>query len=134
MTTALANLATATGADRATVDAFTKILADITALNKSQAEELRRLVNSGHITPDPAPTPDGSATVVRYNGLQRRTRNNVQVNMVRPKYKTKNDNKCWSHGYQVGMQQTSATCNERKEGHNPAATKTNIMGGDTWGV
>jgi hypothetical protein len=48
-------------------------------------------------------------------------------------YKTKNDNYCWSHGYHVGMQHTSSTYTECKEGHNPAATKTNIMGGDTWG-
>jgi hypothetical protein len=126
MTIYLANLATATGANRATVAALTKSLPDLTALTKAQSEELRRLLNSGHITPVPAPTQDGSATVVRGNGRQRRIINNKQVNVGRPKYKTKNDNCCWYHGYQVGMQHTRATRTERKEGHNP-------IGGDTWG-
>jgi hypothetical protein len=98
MTTSLANLATATGADRATVAAFTKSLADLTALNKAKYEGLCLLVKSENITPVPAPNPDGSATVIRSNGRQRRTRNNEQVNMGRPKYKTKKDNYCWSHG------------------------------------
>jgi hypothetical protein len=133
MTIALANPATATGADRATIAALTKSLADLTALTKAQAKKQRRLVNSGHINPVPAPTPYASATVVRGNGRQRRTRNNEQGNVGRPKYKTKNDNYCWSHVYQVGIHHTGATCTERKEGHNPSVTKTNIMGGDTWG-
>jgi hypothetical protein len=76
MTTALANLVTATGADRATVTELTKSLADLTAVIKAQAEELYRLVNIGHITPLPAPAPHGSASVVRGNWRQRRTRNN----------------------------------------------------------
>jgi hypothetical protein len=37
MTTALANLATATGADRATVATLTKSLAELTAITKAQA-------------------------------------------------------------------------------------------------
>jgi hypothetical protein len=51
MTTVLANLATATGADRATVAALTKSLAELTAVTKAQAEEPRRLIQSGHIAP-----------------------------------------------------------------------------------
>jgi hypothetical protein len=132
ITTALTNVSTATGAERANVAALTKSLADLNALTKAQAEELCRFVNSGNITPVPAPTPHGSDSVFRGNGRQRRTRNNEQGNVGRPKYKTNNDY-CWSHGYQVGMQHTSATFTGRKEGHNPAATKTNIMGGDTCG-
>jgi hypothetical protein len=50
------------------------------------------------------------------------------------KYKTKNNNYCWSYGYQIGAGCTSSTYKKRKEGHNPAATKENIIGGDTWGV
>jgi hypothetical protein len=133
MTMALANLAMATGADRANVAALTKSLADLTAVTNAQAEELRRLVHSGHIAPMPAPAQHNSATVVRINGRQRRTGNNEQVHGGHPFYKTKNNNYCWSHGYKVGLQHTSATWTERKEGHNPAATKTNITGGDTWG-
>jgi hypothetical protein len=132
-TTALANLATATGADRATVAALTKSLAELTAITKAQADKLRRLIHSVHIAPFPAQAQHGSATVVRGNGRQRRSGNNEQVSGSRPLYKTKNDNYCWSHGYKVGFQHTSATCTERKAGHNPAATKSNIMGGNTWG-
>jgi hypothetical protein len=49
-------------------------------------------------------------------------------------YKTKNDNYCWSHEYQVGLAYTSsANCTKKYTGHKDAATKDNIMGGDTWG-
>jgi hypothetical protein len=110
MTTALANLATASGADKSTIAALTKILADLTALTKAQTEELHLIVNSANSTSIPAPTQDGSATVVRGNGRQRGTRNNEQGNVGRPKYKTNNNNYCWYHGYQVVMQHTSDTC------------------------
>jgi hypothetical protein len=103
MTTALANPDTATGADRATVAALTKILDDLTAVTKVQAEELRHLVHSGCIAPIPASAPHGSSKVVRGNGCQLRTGNNEQVNGGRPLYKTKNNNYCWSHGYQLGL-------------------------------
>jgi hypothetical protein len=131
MTTVLANLATATGADRATVAALTKILSELTAVTKAQAGELRRLIQSGHLAPLPTPAQHSSATVVRGNG--RRSGTNDQGGGGCPLYKTKNNNNCWSHGYQVGLQHTSATCTERNAGHNPASPKSNIMGGDTWG-
>jgi hypothetical protein len=133
MTTALANLATATGADRATVAALTQSLAELTAVTKAQDEELRRLIRSGHIAQLPAQSQHTLATVVRGNGRQRRSGNNEQVSGTHPLYKTNNNNYCWSHGYQVGLQPTSATCTERKTGHNPEATKSNIMGRYTWG-
>jgi hypothetical protein len=133
ITAVLANLATATGADRATIAAPTKSLAELTAVTKAQAEELRRLIQSGHIAHVQAPAHHRSNTVIRGNGCQRRSGTNDQGGGGRPLYKTKNNNYCWSHGYQVGLQHTSATCTDRKVGHNPAATKSNIMGGDTWG-
>jgi hypothetical protein len=71
MITALANLATATGADRATMEALTKSLAELTAVTKAQAEELRRLIHSGRIAPLPAQSQHTSTTVVRGNGRQR---------------------------------------------------------------
>jgi hypothetical protein len=133
MTTVLANLATATGADRATVAALTKSLAEPTAVTKAQDEELRRLIQSGHIAPVQTPTQHSPTMVVHGNGRQRRSGTNYQGGGGRPLYKTKSNNYCWSHSYQVGLQHTSATCTDRKTGHNPAATKSNIMGGDTWG-
>jgi type IV secretory pathway VirJ component len=92
MTTALANLATATGADRTTVAALTKSLAELTAVTKAQAGELRRLIRSGHIAPLPAQAQHGSATVARVNGRQHRSGKNEQVSGSRPLYKTKNKN------------------------------------------
>jgi hypothetical protein len=68
------HIATATGADRATVAALTKILANLTTLTKAQAEELRCRGNRGHITPVPAPTSYVSATVVHGYGRQLLTR------------------------------------------------------------
>jgi hypothetical protein len=133
MTAVLANLATATGANRATVAAFTKSLAELTAVTKAQAEELRRLIQSGHIAPVQSPSHHSSTTVIHGNGRQRCSGTNDQGDGGRPRYKTKHNNYCWSHGYQVGLQHTSATCTDRKVGHSPAATKSNIMGGDTWG-
>jgi hypothetical protein len=109
MTTDLASLAMATGADRATIAALTKSLAELTAVTKAQAEELRRLVHIGQISPLPAPAQHSSATVVCGNGRQRHTGNNEQVNGGRPLYKTNNNNYCWPHSYQVGLQHTSAT-------------------------
>jgi hypothetical protein len=49
-------------------------------------------------------------------------------------YKTKNDNYCWSHWYQVGKTHTSVTCDRRADGHKETAMKNNIMAGSTFGV
>ena len=37
---------------------------------------------------------------------------------------------CWSHGHDTGPHHTSATCNNRLQGHQPNATSTNTMGGN----
>jgi hypothetical protein len=52
---------------------------------------------------------------------------------VRKSYKNKNDNYCWPDGYQVGLNQTSANCTKKAPGHKDNATRSNIMGDDTWG-
>jgi hypothetical protein len=91
MTTALANLATATGVDRATLAALTKSLAELTAVTKDQDKEIRRLIHSGHIAPLPAQSQHISATLVRGNVSQCRSGNNEQVSGSRPLYKTKNN-------------------------------------------
>jgi hypothetical protein len=51
----------------------------------------------------------------------------------RPARATSNDSYCWSHGYQVAISHTSATCNVRKYGHQEAATKIDTTGGVQWG-
>jgi hypothetical protein len=129
----LANLATATSAERATVAALTKILAEPTDVTKAQAEEIRRLIQRDHIYPLQTPAQHSSTKAICGNGHQRRSGTNDQGGEGRPLYKTKNNYYCWSHGYQVGLQHTSATCTDHKVGDQPAATKYNITGGDTWG-
>jgi hypothetical protein len=52
---------------------------------------------------------------------------------ARKSYKAKNENYCWSHGYQVGLNHTSANSTKKAPGHKDISTKINIMGGDTWG-
>jgi hypothetical protein len=42
---------------------------------------------------------------------------------IRKSYNTNNNNYWWSHGYQVGMAQTSANCTKKASGHKDEATK-----------
>jgi hypothetical protein len=116
----MANLATAMYADRETVETLTLAIATLTdqlkkdIWAKSQEAEVRRLLGVQGNT-RPAAT---AGTPTAY---------------VRKSYKTNNDNYCWSHGYQVGLNHTSVNCTEKAPGHKDNAIKTNIMGGDTWG-
>jgi hypothetical protein len=119
--TAVANLATATSADSETVETLTRAIAtmndqlkakDIWA--KSQEAEVRRLLGTrGNARPAAAPGPSNT--------------------YVRKSYKTNNENYCWSHGYQVGLNHTSANCTKKAPFHKDNTTTANIMGGDTWG-
>jgi hypothetical protein len=117
----MANLATSTSADRETVALLTKAIATLTdqfkakdIWAKSQEAELTRLLGA-----------QGNATPVVSTGKSN--------TYVRKYYKTKNDNYCWSHGYQVGVAHTSANCTKKAPCHNDGATKNNIMGGYTLG-
>jgi hypothetical protein len=115
----MANLATATSADRETVETLTKAIATLTEKlkakdiwAKSQEAELKCLLGAqGFARPISASGPTNA--------------------YVKKSYKTKNDNYCWSHGYQVGFNHTSANCTKKSPGHKDNATKSNIMGGDT---
>jgi hypothetical protein len=117
----MANLATATSDNRETVATLKRAIATLTdqlkskdISAKSQEAEVRRLL-----------------------GVQGNTRPAVAAAMpttyVRKSYKTNNDNYCWSHGYQVGLNHTSANCTKKAPCHKDNVIKTNIMGGDTWG-
>jgi hypothetical protein len=117
----LANLATSTSADREKVTTLTNAIATLTdqltakdTWVKSQKAELKRLFGA-----------QCNATPVVSTG-----QSNVYV---RKSYKTKNDNYCWSHGYQVGLAHTSANCTNKAPFHKDGATNNNIMGGYTWG-
>jgi hypothetical protein len=117
----MANLATATSAERETVANFTEEIATMTDQLKAnyiwaksrEAEFEHFLGAQGNATP--------SVPTVQSNAY------------VRKSYKTKNDNYCWSHGYQVGFIHTSVNCTKKAPCHKDGATKNKIMGGDTWG-
>jgi hypothetical protein len=120
--TAMANLATATSADLEIVATLTRSIATLTdqlktkdIWAKSQEAEVRILLGvQGHTRPAAA-----TSTPTTY---------------VRNSYRTNNDKYCWSHGYQVGLNHTSANCIKKAPGHKDNTIKSNIMGGDTWGT
>jgi hypothetical protein len=119
--TAMANLVTATSADRETVATLTRAIATLTdqlkakdSWAKSQEAEVRRLLGvQGHTKP-------AASTI-------------TPTTYIIKSYRTNNDNYCWSHGYQVGLNHTSANCTKKAPGQKDNAIKSNIMGGDTWG-
>ncbi len=41
---------------------------------------------------------------------------------------------CWMHGYKVKISHTSTICSLRRTGHQPGATRLNMMGGSTHNV
>jgi hypothetical protein len=43
-----------------------------------------------------------------------------------------NTNYCWSHGFHVADNHTSANCNKPREGHKKTATPADTMGGKFW--
>jgi predicted 2-oxoglutarate/Fe(II)-dependent dioxygenase YbiX len=50
----------------------------------------------------------------------------------RPAKMTDNNNYCWSHGYQVHNEHTSASCKNQNEGQKKETTKNNPMGEVKW--
>jgi hypothetical protein len=81
---------------------------------KSQEAEVRRLLGvQGNTRPASAAT--------------------TPTTYVRKAYKTYNDNYCWSHGYQAGLNHTRDNCTKKAPGNKYNEIETNIMGGDTWG-
>jgi hypothetical protein len=111
----MANLATATSADRETVSTLTKAIETITEQlkakyiwAKSQEAELKCVLGAQDIA-----TPIAAAGPTKA--------------YMRKSYKTKNENYCWSHGYQVGLNHTSANCTKKALGQKDNATKSNMM-------
>jgi hypothetical protein len=99
---ALANLATATAADRCVVAALTQTnarLAKPLEDNSNELRELKALLNQersekrGQRSFNPSPT-----------------------------------NYCWTHGFKLGSTHTSLTCKTQKPGHKKEATRENNMG------
>jgi hypothetical protein len=100
---ALANLATATAADRGVVAALTQAnscLVKQLEENSSDMRELKALLN------------------------QERCDKRVPRSFT-----PSSSNYCWTHGYKVGKTHTGLTCNTPKPGHKAEATWAENMGG-----
>jgi hypothetical protein len=110
---AFANLANATVADRS-------MMADLMATNKELLDQLKHkdselmTLRMQLMRRPAAPTPTGPAPT---GGAAR----------VKKRYK--NENYCWSHGYDVSKAHTSESCTFPKDGHNTSATRTHNLGG-----
>jgi hypothetical protein len=99
----LANLATATAADRGVVAALTQAnscLVKQLEENASELRELKTLLNQ-----------------------ERRDRRGPRIST------SSASTYCWTHGYKVGKTHTSLTCNTRNPGHKAEATRADNMGG-----
>jgi hypothetical protein len=100
---ALANLATATAADRGVVAALTQAnsrLAKQLEANSSKLRELKALLNQ-----------------------ERRDKQGSRS------FNPSSSNNCWTHGYKVGKTHTSLTCNTPKPRHKAEPTRADNMGG-----
>jgi hypothetical protein len=100
---ALANLATATAADRGVVAALTQANARLVKQLEETSSELRELRALHH-----------------QERRDRRVPRNVNAAA---------NNYCWTHGYKVSRTHTSLTCTTRNPGHKTEATRADNMGG-----
>jgi hypothetical protein len=100
---ALANLATATAADRG-------VVADLTQANSRLVKQLE----------------ETTSELMELKALfhQERRDKRVPING-----NASASNYCWTHGYKVGKTHTSLTCNTHNLGHKAEATRTDNMGG-----
>jgi hypothetical protein len=99
----LANLATATAADRGMVAALTHANSRLVKQLEESASELREL----------------KALLNQERRYKRGPRSST----------SSASNYCWTHGYKVGKTHTSLTCNTRNPGHKVEATRAENMGG-----
>jgi hypothetical protein len=100
---ALANLATATAADRG-------VLAALTQANFCLAKQLE----------------DNSTKLREIKALLKKElteKRGKRISNASPR------NYCWTHGYKVGRTHTSLTCTTRNPGHKTEATLADNMGG-----
>ena len=61
--------------------------------------------------------------------LRKENNNLCNNNNRRPRKLCDNGNYCWTQGYRVGNNHTSATCQNKAPGHQDRATRTNTTGG-----
>jgi hypothetical protein len=114
---ALANMATAMSADRATMSQLTKSIAELTAQLTAKDSEIASLKNR--------PRNNNSTT----NNTSRNSHNHNRPPMPDC------GGYCWTHGYRVSKQDhTSVNCRCWKDnGHKGEATRNNNMGGSQHG-
>jgi hypothetical protein len=100
---ALANLATATAADRVVVAALTQANARLVKQLEDNSNELREL-----------------KALIKKERIEKRGKRS---------YNPSPSNYCWTHGYKVGSTHTSLTCKLPMQGHKKEATRVDNMGG-----
>jgi hypothetical protein len=100
---ALANLATATTADRGVVAALTQANSRLAKQLEDNSTELRELKALLH---------------------KERSENRGQRT-----FSPSQSNYCWTHGYKVGTTHTSLTCKLPKPGHKSETTRADNIGG-----
>jgi hypothetical protein len=100
---ALANIATATAADRG-------VVADLTQANSRLAKQLE----------------DNSNELRKLKALLKKERSEKRGQRS---FNPSPSNYCWTHGYKVGSTHTSLTCKLPKPGHKTEATRADNMGG-----
>ena len=116
-TQALANLATATAADRQAVTTLTATnaqltaeLAKVTSTIATLRHKLAALPTGRLRTPATPPNPNSNVRAIwDSNGY------------------------CWTHEYRVSTAHTGSTCNNCAPGHNKEANRSNTMGGSIKG-
>jgi hypothetical protein len=99
---ALANLVTATAADRGVVAALTQANSRLVKQLEENASELKEL-----------------KTMLNQERRDKRVPRRFNPSAI---------NYCWTHGYKVGKTHTSLTCNTRNPGHKAEATRADNMG------
>ena len=134
-TLALANLTTATQADRTSVALLTKTISELSGqvalltakLATLQAENTRMKI-SGHqsTTVGHGHRDSINTTLLEPNPSQYRNLYSQSGQKFDP------NGYCSSHGYKVEDSHTLVTCRFPINGHNKSATRLNIMGGMTW--
>ena len=107
---AINNLATAAESGKKTIAELTKANATLVKTNAELTKALSKLdiLLSNKATTNTPTTPDD-----KHSNKER---------------KFFNENYCWSHGYHVSNNHTSATCKNTKPGHKIEATRANTMG------
>jgi hypothetical protein len=100
---ALANLATATAADRGVVATLTEANARLAKHLEDNSNELREL-----------------KALIKKDRFEKR---------VQRSFNPSPENYCWTHGYKVANTHTRLSCKFPKQGHKREATRTDNMGG-----